>query len=771
MQVLLHFARRARAALPFVAAFAVALVWGLWPARAQASIYLPNCTVAQLVAAINDANATPVDLDTILLPSGCTYTLTAASVTEAGNGATGLPYITSPIIIDGNGATFIRDGAAPPFRLMFSSNALTISRLTFTNGLADNGTTGSENDAGAILSVAGSLTIADSTFINNRATDLAGTILGAAGVTVTVTGSTFFGNSANYGGAIYAGTSSTIANSTFSSNRAFIGYGGAVTIPFGGTATIAHSTFTGNLSSADGAVYNAGKLTLVNTVVAKQATGVNCGLPAALEAASGFNLADDATCGSEFTQVAPDVVRLGSLAANGGPTMTHSPLAQSALINAGDPNFVGAANDQRGDDFLSVRDGRTDIGAVEADAAKVGGAVTGLLGSGLTLTLNGGFDLPIAADGPFTFSPWLVKGNGFGVAVKTQPLNRPQICTVSNGAGTITGDEVTNVAVACALDQRTLTVARAGSGTGTVSSSPAAIACGLTCGAPIDRDTVVTLTAAPAASSTFGGWAGDCTGGGACVVTMSAARSVTATFTIKTYALTVGFAGTGIGAVFGRPADPEQIAHGTVVTLTAVPLVGSTFAGWSGACSGAGACLLTMDAAKSVTATFTLNTYALTVTKAGTGSGTVQGAPANPIAHGTVVTLTATAATGSAFAGWSGDCEGTGACVVEMTQARSVTATFAALVAMVEVTVTAPGGGGTVTVLLVQPDAAAATLYPVGATLRLTAIPDAGFVFAGWGGDLDGYQTPTEITVSEATTITASFSQVRGWLPGVTSDE
>jgi len=75
----------------------------------------------------------------------------------------------------------------------------------------------------------------------------------------------------------------------------------------------------------------------------------------------------------------------------------------------------------------------------------------------------------------------------------------------------------------------------------------------------------------------------------------------------------------------------------------------------------------------------------LTVTKAGSGSGTVSSSPAGidcgatcsaAFASGTSVTLTATAATGSTFAGWSGACSGTGSCVVTMDQARAVTATF-----------------------------------------------------------------------------------------------
>jgi endo-1,4-beta-xylanase len=78
---------------------------------------------------------------------------------------------------------------------------------------------------------------------------------------------------------------------------------------------------------------------------------------------------------------------------------------------------------------------------------------------------------------------------------------------------------------------------------------------------------------------------------------------------------------------------------------------------------------------------------ALTVTRAGSGSGTITSSPAGincgatcsaSFASGASVTLTAVAATGSTFAGWSGACSGTATCTISMTAARSVTATFTA---------------------------------------------------------------------------------------------
>jgi uncharacterized delta-60 repeat protein len=75
-----------------------------------------------------------------------------------------------------------------------------------------------------------------------------------------------------------------------------------------------------------------------------------------------------------------------------------------------------------------------------------------------------------------------------------------------------------------------LQVTKAGSGAGTVTSNPAGIACGATCSASYPVNQVVVLVAAPAAGSTFLGWSGACSGTGACSVTMTAAKSVTATF-------------------------------------------------------------------------------------------------------------------------------------------------------------------------------------------------------------------------------------------------
>ncbi|HEX6737547.1 MAG TPA: hypothetical protein VF310_04730, partial [Vicinamibacteria bacterium] len=136
-----------------------------------------------------------------------------------------------------------------------------------------------------------------------------------------------------------------------------------------------------------------------------------------------------------------------------------------------------------------------------------------------------------------------------------------------------------------------LTVAKVGSGQGTVASAPAYINCGPVCTAGYTAGTIVNLTATPGPGSTFAGWSGACTGAGACQVTVNAATTVTATFALGTpyryYPIaacrlvdTRGAAGPGGGprlqanasrdfpaaGVCGIPADAKAVA----VVLTAL---------------------------------------------------------------------------------------------------------------------------------------------------------------------------------------------------------
>jgi hypothetical protein len=143
---------------------------------------------------------------------------------------------------------------------------------------------------------------------------------------------------------------------------------------------------------------------------------------------------------------------------------------------------------------------------------------------------------------------------------------------------------------------------------------------------------------------------------------------------------------------------------GKLVTLTVSANSGYTFTGWSGGgCSGIGTCTVTMNAATSVTANYATTTYnSLTVTS-DTGTGTVTSSDgiincgstcsAN-FSSGTSVTLTASANSGNTFSGWSGACAGTGTCIVAITEARSVGATFTSVAASAAATPNGDAGGG-----------------------------------------------------------------------------
>ncbi len=104
--------------------------------------------------------------------------------------------------------------------------------------------------------------------------------------------------------------------------------------------------------------------------------------------------------------------------------------------------------------------GGTDIADVTVTCTTrtfpVGGTVTGLAGTGLVLQNNGGDDLPISADGTFTFSMPVANGETFAVTVASQPSGPTQTCTVAGGTGTVGAGAVTSVVVNCSTNTYTV---------------------------------------------------------------------------------------------------------------------------------------------------------------------------------------------------------------------------------------------------------------------------------------------------------------------------
>jgi hypothetical protein len=259
------------------------------------------------------------------------------------------------------------------------------------------------------------------------------------------------------------------------------------------------------------------------------------------------------------------------------------------------------------------------------------------------------------------------------------------------------------------------------------------------------------------------------------------------TLTVTTdpiFALSVAETGTGSGTVTSSPSGincsttnnqcASGFASGTPVTLSAAPApFSSTFTGWSGAgCSGTGPCVVTMNQAQNVTATFTQVTYPLDIVESGTGTGQVTSSPAGIVCSltrsqcsaafvgGTAVTLPASAAAGSSFAGWSGGgCTGTAPCTVTMSTVQIVTAAFTQIPSFMLSVVASGAGSGTVTSTPsgINCGAICNASFQTGTQVTLTAAAASGSTFAGWSGSGCSGVASCTVTITADTAVAASF--------------
>jgi sugar lactone lactonase YvrE len=239
----------------------------------------------------------------------------------------------------------------------------------------------------------------------------------------------------------------------------------------------------------------------------------------------------------------------------------------------------------------------------------------------------------------------------------------------------------------------TLTVQKVGTGIGTVMSLPDGIVCGATCSAGFVPGTSVTLTATPAAGNHFAGWSvSSCNPSLSCTVGVNAAMTVLAYFDqdIPTHNLIVTTGGNG--TVTSSPAGINCNATcsagfqaGTAVTLSASPAPGYAHHGWTGGgCGSTSLCTFTMNSSLTVNAIF-VQTFTLTVVSS---NGTVTSSPGGiscgstcsaNYGSGTVVTLSASPASGYTHTGWTGaGCGNTSQCAVTISANTTVTAVYTA---------------------------------------------------------------------------------------------
>lgn len=223
-------------------------------ANAETITVLGGCTLA---AAISSANTdTRVGgcrsgngPDTIALLNGSVHTLTTAD--NVANGANGLPQITSTITINGNNSTIRRSAtASTTFRIfdIADSGDLTLNKVIVEGGVS---AFSAVNDGGGIFN-AGSLTMNNSSLIDNFAGERGGGLFNATGGTAVLTNSIIEDSDASgTGGAIFIQNGLvSIRNSTITLNRA--GAGGGILVSGGGLSVLSGSQVTNNTANAGG---------------------------------------------------------------------------------------------------------------------------------------------------------------------------------------------------------------------------------------------------------------------------------------------------------------------------------------------------------------------------------------------------------------------------------------------------------------------------------------------------------------------------------------
>jgi len=240
--------------------------------------------------------------------------------------------------------------------------------------------------------------------------------------------------------------------------------------------------------------------------------------------------------------------------------------------------------------------------------------------------------------------------------------------------------------------------------------------------------------------------------------------TVTPTFTLTT-------AVNGSGSITPA-AGTHDYSEGEVVNITATAASGWQFAGWTGAVanSGSNSTTVTIDADKTVTANFSEippETVIVTLTMAVNGSGsTTPAVGTHQYAENEVINITATAASGWQFDGWTDNVANSGSAstAVTMDVDKTVTANFSEIppeIVTVTLTMTVNGSGSTTPVVGTHE-------YHEGDVVDIIATAASGWEFDGWTGDVaDPDSATTTVTMDADKTITANFSESPFNLSGV----
>jgi DNA-binding beta-propeller fold protein YncE len=238
--------------------------------------------------------------------------------------------------------------------------------------------------------------------------------------------------------------------------------------------------------------------------------------------------------------------------------------------------------------------------------------------------------------------------------------------------------------------------------------------------------------------------------------------------------------GSGLGTIVSEPAGIDcggacaaEFTAGTEVTLTANPDPHSSFEGWSGACSGTGACRVTVSEARSATAAFAaIPQQPLTVSVGGTGAGSVVSEPAGiacPASctetynEGSTVTLAAAPDAHNRFVGWAGpDCNESvqQTCQITMSAAKAIAAEFAPIPQQA-LSVAVSGEGAVTGATGIACPSDCSEQFDEGAVVTLEAAPAAHHRLATWSGcDFEPSPGECQVTMGAQRSVMATFVPV-----------
>lgn len=482
------------------------------------------------------------------------------------------------------------------------------------------------------------------------------------GVTITAGNANAMSSTDFMGGGLYcngagagASCSPALANVSFSGNNAgraanpgdpfdlgATGYGGAMYndgTRGNSSPSLTNVSFSGNSASANGgAMYNFGSLgtsspTLTNVSFSGNSASGSGG---AMYNEGGSGNSSPSLTNVTFSDNSAGILG-GAMLNNGAPFGTSSPTLTNVTFSGNRAGLLGGAMLNNGTSGGTARPTLTNVILVD-DTAVSGSPEIHNYSTTATLSHSLVYNTAAASgacptgntcgSGMVYADPKLGALQDNGGAT---PTMLPAAGSAAIDTGTCTGAPTTdqrgvarpqgNTCDIGAVERRqgSLVLSVGITGTGTVSGGAGACAAtSSNCTASYDAEgaAIVVLAATPGTGSTFSGWGGDCSGTGNCTVTMDQARSVTALFTLDTYAVT--------GTV--DPASPPNSGtldctspadYGTTTTCTAHPAAGHTtqsISGCGGTATGPGIDTFTtgqVTGACTVTALFQPNTYAI----------------------------------------------------------------------------------------------------------------------------------------------------------------